>query len=333
MSHDVFISHSSRDKLVGDATCAALEARGHRCWIAPRDIVPGQEWGEAIIDGIRGARVFVLIFSGNANESHQVRREVERASSLGLPVIPFRIEDVAPSKTLEYFMSSPHWLDALTPPLRKHLDYLGDVIGQILSGAPAQPPTPQRDRPRAARNAGAAAPAWRPTAGTIGAAAFALAFAALPISMALIGIAPPWPPAIAWVSAAIVLVAMLVGRALDVGLTPRRRRMLMLAATGAAVAGLFLYLVLYASFVVTIPGGERVVLGYRCNEMGQALHPDSCPYLDARILQTAEWDPGNLFTAGSILTVRMALVAAWLMLLLGLAGAAGWALAARGETE
>jgi hypothetical protein len=46
MTHDVFISYSSLDKAVADAACAALEAYGIRCWIAPRDIVPGKEWGE-----------------------------------------------------------------------------------------------------------------------------------------------------------------------------------------------------------------------------------------------------------------------------------------------
>ena len=72
MSHDAFISYSSRDKTVADAACAALEASGIRCWIAPRDIMPGVEWGEAIIDAINHCRAFVLIFSANANESPQI---------------------------------------------------------------------------------------------------------------------------------------------------------------------------------------------------------------------------------------------------------------------
>jgi hypothetical protein len=323
MGHDIFISHSSRDKPVGDAACALLEARGHRCWMAPRDIMPGQEWGEAIIDGIRGARAFVLIFSGNANESHQVRREVERASSLGLPVIPFRIEDVAPSKTLEYFMSSPHWLDALTPPLQAHLDHLADVLDHLLSGTAYAP----RARPPA--SPAAAAPARRWPAEALATAAVALACASIPLLAALARIEPPWPPAIAWISAAITVIALLVGRALDLGVSVRRRRLLIVAAAGAAVAGLFLYLILYAGFVMTVPGGGRIILGYQCNEMGQILYPDACPNLGPDILQTAEWDPANLFTASSILVVRIALVASWLMLLLGLAAAAGWAIAAR----
>lgn len=142
MGHDVFISYSSHDKKVADLVCALVERRGHRCWIAPRDIMSGLEWGKAIVDAIREARVFVLIFSANANRSPQVNREVERAVNNGLAIIPFRIEAVTPSDSLEYFISNQHWLDAVTPPLSRHVDHLGDVIGRLLGTdrpAPAVP--------------------------------------------------------------------------------------------------------------------------------------------------------------------------------------------------
>ena len=52
VAHDVFISYSSKDKPAADAACAILELKGIRCWIAPRDIVPGTDWGELIIDAL-----------------------------------------------------------------------------------------------------------------------------------------------------------------------------------------------------------------------------------------------------------------------------------------
>src|SRR4051794_17906324 len=109
MAHDCFISYSTQDKATADAACATLEAAGIRCWIAPRDILPGMNWGGSIIKAIGDAAVMVLIFSGNSNASEQVTREVERASSKGVPIIPFRIEAIAPSPDLEYFISTPHW--------------------------------------------------------------------------------------------------------------------------------------------------------------------------------------------------------------------------------
>jgi hypothetical protein len=143
MAHDVFISYSSHDKPTADAACAALEAKGHRCWIAPRDVLPGMDYGEAIVDAIHGARIMVLVYSGSANSSPQIRREVERAVSTGSTIIPFRIEDVPMSKSLEYYISSPHWLDALTPPLERHLEFLTDTVSRLLAaGGPAPVPSP-----------------------------------------------------------------------------------------------------------------------------------------------------------------------------------------------
>jgi hypothetical protein len=145
MPHDVFISYSSLDKTAADAACAALEAAGIRCWIAPRDVTPGAEWGEAIIVAINQCRVMILVFSANANNSPQIRREVERAVSKGLPIIPLRIQDIAPARSLEYFIGDVHWLDALTPPLEAHLRRLTESVRSLLqvdarprpSGAPS----------------------------------------------------------------------------------------------------------------------------------------------------------------------------------------------------
>ena len=133
MAHDVFISHSSTDKPIADAACAMLESRGIRCWIAPRDILPGTGWGEAIIDGINESKLMVLVFSSNANKSAQITNEVERAVHKGLPIIPFRVEDIRPSKSLEFFISTPHWLDALTQPLEQHLGRLAETIKLLLT--------------------------------------------------------------------------------------------------------------------------------------------------------------------------------------------------------
>ncbi|MFZ0800098.1 MAG: toll/interleukin-1 receptor domain-containing protein [Terriglobales bacterium] len=137
MAYDVFISYASKDKVAADAACAVLEARNIRCWIAPRDVRPGQPYGEAIIDAIQGCRVMVLIFSSNANVSGHIPKEVERAVSHGVTIIPLRIEDVTPAKSLDYFIGSVHWLDAMTLPLESHLANLADTIDKIVPGRPA----------------------------------------------------------------------------------------------------------------------------------------------------------------------------------------------------
>jgi hypothetical protein len=133
MAHDVFVSHSAKDKTVSDALVARLEAEGIRCWVAPRDVVPGADWGESIIDAIESSRIMVLIFSASANGSPQIKREIERAVDKGVYTIPFRIEDVQPTKALEYFISTAHWLDAFSQPLGQHLDSLARTLKAILS--------------------------------------------------------------------------------------------------------------------------------------------------------------------------------------------------------
>lgn len=130
--HDVFISYSSRDKAVGDAACAYLESRGIRCWIAPRDVLPGENYPRSIVEAIDGSRVMVLVFSSHSNTSHHVVRELTHAVSHGVVILPFRIEDIQPSKDMEYLIGIPHWLDAINPPLERHLAYLADTVETLL---------------------------------------------------------------------------------------------------------------------------------------------------------------------------------------------------------
>jgi hypothetical protein len=139
MAHDVFISYSANDKPIADAMCSTLESNGLRCWIAPRDILPGMDWGGSIIDAIATSRVMVLVLSSNSNTSSQVKREVERATNKDVIVIPFRIEDVSLSKSLEYQLSSTHWMDAVTPPIEEHLQTLAEKIRQLLPADSTEP--------------------------------------------------------------------------------------------------------------------------------------------------------------------------------------------------
>lgn len=149
MSHDIFISHTHQDKPFADAACAGLEAAGIRCWIAPRDILPGTEWGESIVDAIADCRIMVVVFSAHANASKQVLREVERCVNRGVILIPLRVEDVMPSGSMEYFLGTPHWLDAMTPPLEQHIARLVDTAKRILS-RPVKPPATLGQQPEPA---------------------------------------------------------------------------------------------------------------------------------------------------------------------------------------
>lgn len=132
MPHDVFISYSHSDKRVAFELCASLEARGFRCWIAPRDIPVGLVFEVAIIDAIHASKAMVLVFSETANASPHVAREVRIAASAGKEVFPYRIDNTTPGGTLDYYLGSVHWLDvragAATSPVESLITSLNRVV-------------------------------------------------------------------------------------------------------------------------------------------------------------------------------------------------------------
>jgi hypothetical protein len=135
MTPDVFISHSSVDSQVADTICAFLESKRIRCWMAPRDILPGEEWGDSILRGIHACRIMVLIFSKSANDSGPVRSEVDRAVNARKVLIPFRIENTAPTGAMEFHIGRRHWLEAYQPPMEKHLELLARAVRDALKTA------------------------------------------------------------------------------------------------------------------------------------------------------------------------------------------------------
>lgn len=184
--HDAFVSYSTSDKPVADAVVARLEQAGIRCWIASRDVVPGQIWSDAIVKAIEDSKLMVVVFSSRANESRHVLREVEHAMAHDVVVIPLRVESTEPSGGLAYFLGSEHWLDAITPPLDAHIDQLVHVAKGVLAkdvaGTPAVPAPVGGSAPQATgRRRGSR------TALIVGGAVVALALVATAVLLAFRG--------------------------------------------------------------------------------------------------------------------------------------------------
>jgi TIR domain len=145
----VFVSYSSTDAAVARSVCSRLEAGGFPCWIAPRDIRPGDNWGEAIIRGLDGSWLMVVVLSPSSNESRQVEREVSRAVDRAIHVVPLRTVEFRPHGALEYFLADYQWLDAF-PNLQDQLDVLAHVVGELsMQRGTAAPPakTDQKEDP------------------------------------------------------------------------------------------------------------------------------------------------------------------------------------------
>lgn len=141
MAHDVFVSYSHKDKVVADAIVSYLEFKGSRCWYAPRDIKPGADWAASIIDAIRNAKVMVLIFTDYSNASQQVAREVNNAVANGVTIIPFKMTESLPTEGMQYYLSTVHWLDALSTPLDRSIKQLDAQVRAVLTGEPVSVPS------------------------------------------------------------------------------------------------------------------------------------------------------------------------------------------------
>jgi hypothetical protein len=115
MSPDVFLSYSSKEKPVADDICVNLEAAGVRRWIAHRDITPGEGWPMAITRAIPQSRVMILVFFASSNSSEDVGNELFLTASSKL-VVSFKIEDIEPELSKQYYLARTHWLDVINPP-------------------------------------------------------------------------------------------------------------------------------------------------------------------------------------------------------------------------
>lgn len=147
----VFVSYAKEDAAVAQRIALFLEEQSLSCWIAPRDVPAGVEYGAAILEGIEQSDVLLLVLSEQSNQSLFVHREVERAVSKAKPVLPVRIREIAPSGALEFFISSAQWVDAWQPPMEQHLAHLVQAIQALTGGAAAQPAPSTRLKPPPAR--------------------------------------------------------------------------------------------------------------------------------------------------------------------------------------
>lgn len=132
--YSAFISYASENSEKAEEICASLERRGLVCWMAPRDIRAGREYADEIIHGLERSAAVVLVLSEAANTSVFVLREIERAVSKDINVVPVRIEEVTPSPGLELFISGTHWMDVWRGNWDAHMDRLVRDLSDSPSG-------------------------------------------------------------------------------------------------------------------------------------------------------------------------------------------------------
>jgi len=147
---DVFVSYASKDAATANAVVTALESQGLKCWIAPRNVIPGSQYADGIVRAINGARLLVLVLSESAIASPHVGREVERASSKQRPIIALKTDATALTPALEYFLSESQWVDVGSEGLDAALAKLIAAVRRHLAAPGASASAPQK-RPSSVR--------------------------------------------------------------------------------------------------------------------------------------------------------------------------------------
>jgi TolB-like protein len=173
-SRDAFLSYASRDAEVAERLCRDLEAAGITVWMAPRDVPAGANYADAIVRALNGCRTLVVVLSAHSVGSAHVGKEIERASSKRRPILAVRLDEVALTPALEYFLSESQWIDARSG-LQAALPKLTDGIRRIVSGVPPAVAFPARSAATATAPAPPPGPGARRRAPLVAAAAAAVA--------------------------------------------------------------------------------------------------------------------------------------------------------------
>jgi hypothetical protein len=169
MAH-FFICYSSKDEAVARRVVEFLEAKELNCWISTRDVPPGQNYQETIVQAIEEAKGVVFLFSEFSSASGEIKKELSLAGSVNAPVFPLRLSPIAPSGALRYELATRQWID-LFPDLEHALARLAQTIqGHLDAGSageadvvsPAIAPTATERAPAAAPRKRRAREAPRP---------------------------------------------------------------------------------------------------------------------------------------------------------------------------
>lgn len=129
MTHDIFISYSSALSDAAQAVCHLLEQHDIKCWMAPRNLTGGAEYGDVIEDAIKYSRAVVVLFSDTAARSRWVSGELNVAFEEQKPIIPFRLDETPLRGQVRVMLNQKHWIDAFPDYKTK----FGDLVAAVAS--------------------------------------------------------------------------------------------------------------------------------------------------------------------------------------------------------
>ena len=111
MKYDVFVSYATEDQAFAYELVKFIEGQGRRCWIAPRDEVPGVAFAEAIDNAIAESNTVMVLCSKNVLASKWVPLEVHSAFEQKRHIVPIRLDGVCLRGEMRLLLGNRHWIE------------------------------------------------------------------------------------------------------------------------------------------------------------------------------------------------------------------------------
>jgi hypothetical protein len=144
--------------------------------------------------------------------------------------------------------------------------------------------------------------------------AWAAGAATVPFLANLVSLAPPWPPAIVYLTAIIELIALIFAFHFLKASPAHTINRVLVASLVLLMLSSLVYLALLSEFTFNIPGQTTAsTKGFVCTAEAVAVYAEKCPWLGENELKQAEWFAPHLWTSWSITIARLALCATWLL--------------------
>lgn len=120
----IFISYGSKDMAVADRVCSFLESNNIKCWMAPRDVKPGTNYSEEIINGLKSANLVIFICSKDSYQSIYVKNELKVALENQRSIVTYKIDDVSVDRDWMYLLVDSPIVYANMDPLNQVYELL-----------------------------------------------------------------------------------------------------------------------------------------------------------------------------------------------------------------
>jgi hypothetical protein len=91
------------------------------------------------VRAIRQAKIMLLVFTSNSNNSEEMNKELALASQSKLIVVPLRIEDVTPNEAFAYEFATRQWIDFFAD-WECAIEQLAQRISSATRDAPSEQP-------------------------------------------------------------------------------------------------------------------------------------------------------------------------------------------------